>query len=428
MEPQYLGERYRLDHMLGRGSSTEVHRAHDTMLGRTVAVKTLRFPLANDASLVARFRREARSAALLNHPAIVAVYDVGTGSLKGVSGPYIVMEYIDGSTLRDLLRFEARPVPERSLEIVVEVLRALEYAHRKGVVHRDVQPASVMLTRNDRVKVMDFGIARATGSVGGTTRQTAVMIGTVRYPSPEQAKGEQIDTRSDIYATGCLLYELLTNRPPFIGDSPVTVAYRHMSEEPQPPSAFGPGISPALDAMVLKALAKEPNNRCQSAAEMRLDVEDHLGGRVGTATGRPVVGPASSSGDSEFEAGPGLADRITLSTQVAGHSAVVRVGGELDYASVGSVAELLHRLRRQGYLHYVVLFEETAALDSAGLNVFLSHRVAVMALSGSMRVVIESSSIHRVFEVLDLDAVLTVHDSLDEAINAMRAAENRSEP
>ncbi|CAL9470925.1 Serine_threonine-protein kinase PknB [Streptomyces sp. enrichment culture] len=278
-EPRRLGGRYELGHVLGRGGMAEVHLAHDTRLGRTVAVKTLRTDLARDPTFQARFRREAQSAASLNHPAIVAVYDTGEDYVEGISIPYIVMEYVEGSTLRELLHSGRKLLPERALEMTIGVLQALEYSHRNGIVHRDIKPANVMLTTSGQVKVMDFGIARAMGESGMTMTQTSAVIGTAQYLSPEQAKGEQVDNRSDLYSTGCLLYELLAVRPPFIGDSPVAVAYQHVREEPQPPSVFDPEITQDTDAIVLKALMKDPDYRYQNADEMRADIEAALDGR-----------------------------------------------------------------------------------------------------------------------------------------------------
>lgn len=283
-EPRRLGGRYELSHVLGRGGMAEVYLAHDTRLGRTVAVKTLRADLARDPSFQARFRREAQSAASLNHPAIVAVYDTGEDYVDNISIPYIVMEYVDGSTLRELLHSGRKLLPERTLEMCIGILQALEYSHRAGIVHRDIKPANVMLTRTGQVKVMDFGIARAMGDSGMTMTQTAAVIGTAQYLSPEQARGEQVDARSDLYSAGCLLYELLAVRPPFIGDSPVAVAYQHVREEPQPPSNFDSEITPEMDAIVLKALVKDADYRYQSADEMRADIEACLDGQPVAAT------------------------------------------------------------------------------------------------------------------------------------------------
>ncbi|MEO3765801.1 Stk1 family PASTA domain-containing Ser/Thr kinase [Streptomyces sp. B8F3] len=294
-EPRRLGGRYELGQVLGRGGMAEVYLAHDTRLGRTVAVKTLRADMARDPSFQARFRREAQSAASLNHPAIVAVYDTGEDYIDSVSIPYIVMEYVDGSTLRELLHSGRKLLPERTLEMCTGILQALEYSHRSGIVHRDIKPANVMLTRTGQVKVMDFGIARAMGDSGMTMTQTAAVIGTAQYLSPEQAKGEQVDARSDLYSTGCLLYELLTGRPPFVGDSPVAVAYQHVREEAPPPSTFDPEVTPEMDAIVMKALVKDPDYRYQSADEMRADIDAALEGLPVAAAA--AMGAAGFAGD-----------------------------------------------------------------------------------------------------------------------------------
>lgn len=251
----------------------EVYRARDLRLDRIVAIKTLRSDLARDHTFQARFRREAQSAASLNHPSIIAVYDTGEDMMDGTPVPYIVMEYVDGRTLRDLLRQDRRLMPERAAELVDGILRALDYSHRGGIVHRDIKPANVMLTRNGEVKVMDFGIARAMADSAATMTQTAQVIGTAQYLSPEQARGERVDARSDIYSTGCVLYELLTGQPPFTGDSPVAIAYQHVREDPIPPSRIDPEIPKWCDAIVLKAMAKDPVQRYQSAAEMRADLQ-----------------------------------------------------------------------------------------------------------------------------------------------------------
>jgi eukaryotic-like serine/threonine-protein kinase len=251
----------------------EVYRARDLRLDRTVAIKTLRADLARDQTFQARFRREAQSAASLNNPSIVAVYDTGEDMSTGVPVPFIVMEFVDGRTVRDLLIEGHRLLPERTLEIVSGVLRALEYSHQAGIVHRDIKPGNVMVTRNGDVKVMDFGIARAMSDAQATMTQTAQVIGTAQYLSPEQARGERVDARSDLYSTGCLMYELLTGRPPFTGDSPVAIAYQHVRENPIPPSRIDPSLPPWADSIVLKAMAKSPNDRYQSAAEMQADIQ-----------------------------------------------------------------------------------------------------------------------------------------------------------
>ncbi|MER7361762.1 Stk1 family PASTA domain-containing Ser/Thr kinase [Nonomuraea wenchangensis] len=277
-QPRLLGGRYELDGVVGRGGMAEVYRARDIRLDRIVAIKTLRSDLARDHTFQARFRREAQSAASLNHPAVVAVYDTGEDVTDGAPVPYIVMEYVDGRTLRDLLRQDRRLLPERAVELVDGILRALDYSHRGGIVHRDIKPANVMITRAGDVKVMDFGIARAMADSAATMTQTAQVIGTAQYLSPEQARGERVDARSDIYSTGCLLYELLTGQPPFTGDSPVAIAYQHVREEPIPPSQIDPEIPAWADAIVLKSMAKDPAQRYQSAGEMRADIQRAMSG------------------------------------------------------------------------------------------------------------------------------------------------------
>jgi serine/threonine protein kinase len=280
--PPLIGGRYELGELLGRGGMAEVRKGTDTRLGRTVAIKRLRTDLASDATFQARFRREAQSSASLNHPTIVAVYDTGEEPAtdgSGVSQPYIVMEFVAGRTLRDILREGRKILPERALEITSGVLSALDYSHRAGIIHRDIKPGNVMLTPSGDVKVMDFGIARAISDAASTMTQTAAVVGTAQYLSPEQARGETVDSRSDVYSAGCLLYELLTGRPPFVGDSPVAVAYQHVREPATPPSDHDTDLPPAIDAIVMKSLAKRVEDRYQSAAAMRSDIDRYLAGR-----------------------------------------------------------------------------------------------------------------------------------------------------
>ena len=289
-----LGDRYEIGEVIGRGGMAEVHGGRDLRLGRRVAVKILRPDLAKDPTFQARFRREAQSAAALNHPNIVAVYDTGEDALVSPNGervivPYIVMEYVDGMTLRQLLASGRRLLPERALEITGGILAALDYAHRHGIVHRDIKPANVMLTRTGDVKVMDFGIARAMNDIGTTMTATSAVMGTAQYLSPEQARGEVVDARSDLYSTGVLLYELLTGKPPFTGDSPVSIAYQHVSEMPVPPSQVDPGVSAEVDAVVLHALAKRTDERYQTAAEFRADVERAIAGAPVTAAVQAIT-------------------------------------------------------------------------------------------------------------------------------------------
>ncbi len=306
-EPRLLGGRYQLGSLLGRGGMAEVRRARDLRLGRDVAVKQLRVDLATDPTFQGRFRREAQSAAGLNHPNIVAVYDTGEepDPATGIEVPYIVMELVDGHTLREILRTGRQIQPEKALEFAQGVLDALGYSHKAGIVHRDIKPANVMLTPAGQIKVMDFGIARAVADTSATMTQTAAVIGTAQYLSPEQARGETVDSRSDIYSAGCLLYELLVGRPPFQGDSPVSVAYQHVREAPVPPSQLDPMISPGMDAIVLKALAKDPADRYQTAAAMKADIGRLLAGQdVLARPPRPVVVPMGANDPTVLVASP----------------------------------------------------------------------------------------------------------------------------
>jgi serine/threonine-protein kinase len=284
--PRLLGGRYELGPAIGTGGMAEVFRGTDVRLGRDVAVKVLRSDLARDPTFQGRFRREAQAAASLNAPSIVSVFDTGEDA-DGV--PYIVMEFVDGRTLRDVLLEEGRLLPQRALEVTAEVCAALDAAHTAGIVHRDIKPGNVMLTRSGEIKVMDFGIARAASDASSAMTQTSAVIGTAAYLSPEQARGEHVDSRSDLYSTGCLLYELITGAPPFTGDSPVAVAYQHVREDPKPPSAYDETLPASVDAVVLKAMAKNPANRYQSADEMREDLLRASSGQEVLAT--PVLEP-----------------------------------------------------------------------------------------------------------------------------------------
>ena len=263
--PRNLSSRYELGEILGFGGMSEVHLARDVRLSRDVAIKVLRADLARDPTFYLRFRREAQNAAALNHPAIVAVYDTGEAETDAGPLPYIVMEYVDGDTLRDIVRSEGPMAPRRAMEVISDVCAALDFSHRNGIVHRDVKPANVMINRAGAVKVMDFGIARAISDASSPMTQTAAVIGTAQYLSPEQARGEQVDARSDVYSLGCVLFEILTGEPPFKGDSPVAVAYQHVREDPQTPSAVNPDIPRELDSVILKAMSKNPANRYQTA-------------------------------------------------------------------------------------------------------------------------------------------------------------------
>jgi len=322
-QPRLLGGRYELDGVVGRGGMAEVYRARDIRLDRIVAIKTLRADLARDQIFQARFRREAQSAASLNHPNIVAVYDTGEDMATGLPVPYIVMEFVDGRTVRDLLQDGHRLLPERSLEIIDGVLRALDYSHQAGIVHRDIKPGNVMVTRNGDIKVMDFGIARAMSDAQATMTQTAQVIGTAQYLSPEQARGERVDSRSDLYSTGCLLYELLCGRPPFTGDSPVAIAYQHVRENPIPPSRVDPDVPVWADAIVLKAMAKNPADRYQTAADMRADLQR-------AAAGLPVAAAPPTRVDMY----PG-SHRMGADPMMGGRTAAIPPVADYEYAGAG---------------------------------------------------------------------------------------------
>ena len=289
--PQVLAGRYEIRDLIGRGGMAEVHLGYDKRLSRIIAIKLLRSDIAGDPAFQARFRREAQSAAALNHPTIVAVYDSGEEEITTPNGstrsvPYIVMEYVEGHTVRELLGDgEAVPIPE-AVEITTGVLDALEYSHRAGIVHRDIKPGNIMLTSTGAVKVMDFGIARAMEDSSATVTQTHAVVGTAQYLSPEQARGEIVDARSDLYSTGCLLYELLTGQPPFTGDSAVAIAYQHVREIPKPPSSLAADVPESLDRVVLKALAKTRDDRYQDAAHMRTEL---LAAERGMAVSAPAT-------------------------------------------------------------------------------------------------------------------------------------------
>ncbi|GAA4404708.1 Stk1 family PASTA domain-containing Ser/Thr kinase [Fodinibacter luteus] len=276
--PKLLGGRYEVGELLGRGGMAEVHRGYDSRLGRQVAIKMLRSELARDNTFLTRFRREAQSAAGLNHASIVAVYDHGEDVAVEAGGaevkvPYIVMEFVDGKTLREIVTERTTLPHTEALRITEGVLDALAYSHRNGIVHRDIKPANVMISGDGTIKVMDFGIARAMADANATMTQTQAVIGTAQYLSPEQAQGQPVDARSDLYSTGCMLFELLTGRPPFLGESPVSIAYQHVGEQPLPPSRLVDGISEDLDAVVLHSLAKPRDARYQSAGEFRSDLQ-----------------------------------------------------------------------------------------------------------------------------------------------------------
>ena len=281
-----IAGRYEIGSLIGRGGMADVYEGLDTRLGRTVAIKLLKSDLANDPSFEDRFRHEAQASARMAHPTIVRVYDAGEDIEKDSRGndvkhPYIIMEYVKGKLLRDILH-ERRLSIEEAVNYASGVLTALEFSHKAGVIHRDIKSANVMITDNDQIKVMDFGIARAVSESSATMANTVGIMGTAQYFSPEQAKGETVDSRTDLYSTGVLLYEMLTGRPPFKGDTAVSVAYQHVSEAVTPPSKFNENISAELDQVVLHGLAKDRNERFQTAEDFR----EHL---IAAANGSPIA-------------------------------------------------------------------------------------------------------------------------------------------
>ncbi|QTB92011.1 Stk1 family PASTA domain-containing Ser/Thr kinase [Bifidobacterium saguini] len=282
------GGRYQLGQLIGRGGMAEVRIALDTRLGRTVAVKIMRAELANDEIFLARFRREARSVAQMNNPNIVNIYDSGEETITTDAGdterlPYIVMEYVKGQTLRDIIKVNGALSQRDCEQVMLGVLSALDYSHRMGIIHRDIKPGNIMISEQGVVKVMDFGIARALDDSAATMTQSQGVVGTAQYLSPEQARGETVDMRSDLYSAGCVLYEMLTGRPPFTGDSAVAIAYQHVSEVATPPSAVVPGLPKMWDSIVAKAMAKDRQNRYATAGEFKNDILTYMNGGVPVA-------------------------------------------------------------------------------------------------------------------------------------------------
>lgn len=287
-----LAGRYDIGELIGRGGMADVHVGMDTRLNRRVAIKLLKSSLASDPAFRTRFRREAQDAAKMAHPTIVRIFDAGEETVREPTGaevqvPYIIMEFVDGRLLKDVIA-DGPLEPSEASRIIEQVLTALEYSHRAGVVHRDIKPGNIMITSNGQVKVMDFGIARAISDSSATIAETSAIVGTAQYFSPEQARGETVDARTDLYSTGIVLFELLTGRAPFTGENPVAVAYQHVNSEAVPPSALNPKVSPALDAVVLRALTKDRFERFQSASEFRQDVESAAAGDVPAR--KPIAG------------------------------------------------------------------------------------------------------------------------------------------
>ena len=279
-----LAGRYHVGDLIGRGGMADVHVGTDSRLGRRVAIKLLKPALATDPAFRTRFRREAQEAAKMAHPTIVRIFDAGEETIVDADGtevqlPFIIMEFVDGRLLKDMIA-EGPIEPVEAVRIVSQVLTALEYSHRAGVVHRDVKPGNIMIANTGQVKVMDFGIARAVSDSSASIAETSTIVGTAQYFSPEQARGEAVDARTDLYSTGIVLYEMLTGRAPFTGDNPVAVAYQHVNQQAQPPSSLNPKVSPALDAVVLRAMSKDRFERFQTAGEFRMDAETAAAGAI----------------------------------------------------------------------------------------------------------------------------------------------------
>ncbi|WP_168582866.1 Stk1 family PASTA domain-containing Ser/Thr kinase [Gephyromycinifex aptenodytis] len=320
-----LADRYEVGDLIGRGGMADVHLGYDTRLGREVAIKILRSELARDPSFLMRFRREAQSAASLNHPSIVAVFDSGEEHTSEPGGaqvtvPFIVMEYVRGQTLREIIAEQGPMEPHEAARLMTQVLRALDYSHEHGIIHRDVKPANVMVSGGLNAKVMDFGIARAIADTAATMTNTSIVVGTAQYLSPEQAQGRDVEAGSDLYSAGCLLYELLTGRPPFIGDSPVAIAFQHVGEPPQPPSVHAPQVPPELDVVVLHALAKDPAVRYQSGADFAADLDAVMEGDP-TLAAKAAVAAGTMAPPTPKEPETGPVPRIVDPAEVAGDGA-----------------------------------------------------------------------------------------------------------
>jgi serine/threonine-protein kinase len=361
--PQILLGRYELGPLLGAGGMAEVFEGHDRLLARRVAIKILLAQYAHDPAFLARFRREAQSAASLSHPNIVGVFDTGS---EGDTW-FIVMEYVDGRTLKDIIRAEGALYWSRAAEVAADVAGALAVAHARGIVHRDVKPGNVMLTTEGKVKVMDFGIARA--SAVPSITQTSAVVGTAQYIAPEQAQGLEVDARTDVYALGCCLYEMVTGQVPFSGPTPVAIAYRHVREDPTPPRALNPDVPVALEQVCLKAMAKRPEDRYQTAAEMQRDLNRV---RVGDPVTVAVPLPSQQTTQAVGAAGYGEA------TTVLGGGATMAGGRAMRYAqdvpeqrrgSVGWVLAAILALVVVGLAAFFITRAVTSPTTSPGTTV-----------------------------------------------------------
>ena len=341
LPPSLADGRYRLGQLIGRGGMAEVHKAVDTRLGRTVAVKIMRSDLANDEVFLSRFRREAHSVALLNNPNIVSIYDSGEEILTDDQGnhervPYLVMEYVKGQTLRSILKENGALSQRDSEQVMLGMLSALDYSHHMGVIHRDIKPGNIMISEQGIVKVMDFGIARAMDDSAATMTQSQGVVGTAQYLSPEQARGESVDMRSDLYSAGCVLYEMLTGRPPFNGDSAVAIAYQHVTEVATPPSSIVPGLPKMWDSICAKAMAKDRQNRYATAAAFKSDILAFMnGGTPVAAAFNPLTDLANVKARKDAEQGTETATMPLTEEETAATQAFNPVQDSLNPAATG---------------------------------------------------------------------------------------------
>ena len=344
LPPSLADGRYRLGQLIGRGGMAEVHKAVDTRLGRTVAVKIMRSDLANDEVFLSRFRREAHSVALLNNPNIVSIYDSGEEILTDDQGnhervPYLVMEYVKGQTLRSILKENGALSQRDSEQVMLGMLSALDYSHHMGVIHRDIKPGNIMISEQGIVKVMDFGIARAMDDSAATMTQSQGVVGTAQYLSPEQARGESVDMRSDLYSAGCVLYEMLTGRPPFNGDSAVAIAYQHVTEVATPPSSIVPGLPKMWDSICAKAMAKDRQNRYATASAFKSDILAFMnGGTPVAAAFNPLTDLANVKARKDAEQGTETATMPLTEEETAATQAFNPVQDPFNPAAATDVA------------------------------------------------------------------------------------------
>ncbi|HWH35244.1 MAG TPA: Stk1 family PASTA domain-containing Ser/Thr kinase [Acidimicrobiales bacterium] len=361
-EQRIFNGRYELHRRIARGGMADVFLARDSLLDRPVAVKVLFPEFATDPTFVQRFRREAQAAANLSHPNIVSVYDWGEEG-----GTYfIVMEYIEGRSLAQTIKDEGRLHPDRAADIATDVAAALGFAHRNGVVHRDIKPGNVLISPSGQVKVADFGIARAVSHQENLT-QAGTVMGTATYFSPEQARGEAVDPRSDVYSLGVVLYEMVTGRPPFQGESPVAVAYKHVQETPAPPRSRNPDVPAALEAVVLQAMAKETSDRYPSAEDMRADLRRFREGREVQAA---VVAPAGDTATRAVSPVAAAAGGAAAAAAGAGTTRAVPVVEETRTTTRPPEERYVEPPRRNNTAFIVVLVVLLAVL--AGLLVLLA--------------------------------------------------------